>query len=232
MDADERQTKEGRGSVTAFYERYWKQEGGSPAEGAFVLEERKALLRQSLAGIPAGAPVLDAGCGCGEFLLFLSGLGYEVAGVDFSPSAISKARVAVPGARLETASLERGLPFASGAFAAVWCTEVLEHLFDVHAALSELNRVLAPEGLLILTVPYHGRVKNVLIALGGFERHYNPYLSHLRFFTRKSLGVCLANCGFTPLSWGGVGRFWPLWMSHFVVARKTAAPSSAPEIIG
>ena len=140
--------------------------------------------------------------------------------------------MAVPAAHLETASLEEGLPFASEAFAAIWCTEVLEHLFDVHTALTELNRVLMPGGLLVLTVPYHGLIKNLLIALGGFERHFNPYLSHLRFFTRKSLGACLAQGGFLALSWGGVGRYWPLWMSHFVVARKTANPSPAPEIVG
>jgi 2-polyprenyl-6-hydroxyphenyl methylase/3-demethylubiquinone-9 3-methyltransferase len=230
MVAGERQT--GGGSVSSYYERYWRREGGSPAEGTFAFEERKARLRQSLAGIPAGAPVLDAGCGSGQFLLFLSGLGYIVTGVDLSPAAISKARAVVPGVRLEVASLERGLPFASRTFAAVWCTEVLEHLFDIHAALVEMNRVLIPGGLLVLTAPYHGRVKNLLIALGGFERHYNPYLSHIRFFTRKSLGTCIVNGGFTVLSWGGVGRYWPLWMSHFLVARKTAAPSSTPEIIG
>ena len=196
------------------------------------MEERKVLLRKALADLQAGARILDAGCGSGEFLLFLAGLGYEVTGVDLSPAAISKAKAVVPVARLEAASLEQRLPFASGAFAAIWCTEVLEHLFDVHSALTELNRVLMPGGLLILTVPYHGLVKNQFIALGSFERHFNPYLSHLRFFSRKSLGDCLAHSGFMAISWGVVGRCWPIWMSHFVVARKTALPSPAPEIIG
>ena len=232
MPKDKQWSEKGRMDVLSFYERYWTRPGGSPAEGGFALEERKARLRQSLGGIPVGAPVLDAGCGSGEFLLFLSRLGYEVTGIDLSPEAISKSRATAPGVRLEVASLERGLPFASGVFAAVWCTEVLEHLFDIHAALVELNRVLIPGGLLVLTVPFHGRVKNLLIALGGFERHYNPYLSHIRFFTRKTLGICIVHGGFTALSWGGVGRYWPLWMSHFLVARKTAVPSSAPEIIG
>jgi len=232
MQRDERRSGKEQGYVSSFYERYWERPGGSPAESVFAMEERKVLLRKALADLPAGARILDAGCGSGEFLLFLSGLGYEVTGVDLSPAAVSKARAAVPVARLETASLEQGLPFASGVFAAIWCTEVLEHLFDVHSALTELNRVLMPGGLLVLTVPFHGLVKNLLIALGGFERHFNPYLSHLRFFTRKSLGACLARSGFMALSWVGVGRYWPLWMSHFVVARKTAEPSPPPEIIG
>jgi 2-polyprenyl-3-methyl-5-hydroxy-6-metoxy-1,4-benzoquinol methylase len=232
MQKGEQSLGKERGHVSSFYDRYWKQPGGSPAGSAFDMEERKVLLRKALADLQAGARILDAGCGSGEFLQFLAGLGYEVTGVDLSPAAISKAKANVPIARLEAASLEQGLPFASEAFAAIWCTEVLEHLFDVHSALTELNRVLMPGGLLILTVPYHGLVKNLFIALGGFERHFNPYLSHLRFFTRKSLGTCLANGGFMAISWSGVGRCWPIWMSHFVVARKTALPSPAPEIIG
>ena len=36
--------------------------------------------------------------------------------------------------RFEVASLEIGLPCKPDAFDAVWCTEVLEHLFDVQAA--------------------------------------------------------------------------------------------------
>jgi 2-polyprenyl-6-hydroxyphenyl methylase/3-demethylubiquinone-9 3-methyltransferase len=228
----ERQTEETGRTVSAFYERYWEREGGSPAERVVALEGRKTLLRKAFSDLPVGAQVLDAGCGNGEFLLFLSELGYKVSGFELSPAATLKARAIVPDARLATGSLERGMPFAPGFFAAVWCSEVLEHLFDVHTAMSELNRVLVPGGLLALTVPYHGLIKNVMIALAGFERHYNPYLSHVRFFTRKTLGICLANSGFSVCSWDGVGRHWPVWMSQFVVARKTSEPIPPPKVIG
>ena len=219
-------------TVSDFYERYWRRAGGSPADHGHLLAERKALLRQSLAGVAPGAAILDAGCGNGEFILYLQTLGYDVSAVDISTSAVARAREAAPQATCEVASLESGLPFRDGQFAAAWCTEVLEHLFDVHAALAELNRVLTPGGLLVLTAPYHGLIKNLAVAAAGFDRHYNPYLSHIRFFTRKTLDTCLRNAGFTTLSWGGVGRRWPLWMSHFVVARKTATPGPPPEIVG
>jgi len=176
--------------------------------------------------------VLDAGCGEGGFVRFLSDLGFRSSGVDLSSVAISRAKAASPHSRLTVASLEEGVPFLTGSFAAVWCTEVLEHLFDIHGALAELNRVLMPGGLLVLTVPYHGLVKNILIAVGGFERHYNPYLSHLRYFTKRSLEACLANGGFEAFDWTGLGRCWPLWKSLFVVARKKALAGSRPEIVG
>ena len=217
--------------LAAFYERYWQREGESSERGLSVIE-RQTKLQSAFARLPDGASILDAGCGTGDFSLFMTQLGFNVTGVDISATAVARARDAVPARRFEVASLEAGLPFAEGEFAAVWCTEVLEHLFDVHTALAELSRVLAQDGLLVLTAPYHGLLKNLAIALFGFERHYNPYLSHIRFYTRKSLRECLGRAGFTVLSWGGVGRKWPIWMSHFVIARKISMPGHAPRIIG
>ena len=48
------------------------------------------------------------------------------------------------------------LPFADGAFDAVFLLDVLEHLPDEAPALSEAERVLRPGGTLILSVPYRG----------------------------------------------------------------------------
>lgn len=219
-------------SFSEFYEVYWRHESSSLAGCNFALAERQAKLRKALVGLPTGASVLDAGCGSGVFCAFLTQLGYRVIGVDISFTAVTKAKAAVPTGHFKVASLEAGLPFAKGEFAAVWCTEVLEHLFDVHAALAELNRVLVQDGLMVLTAPYHGLLKNLAIALFGFERHYNPCLSHIRFYTRKSLRACLGRAGFAVLSWGGVGRKWPIWMSHFVIARKISMPGPTPGIVG
>lgn len=215
-----------------FYNDYWRLEGGAPPENGFAMEQRKAKLEKALVTLPPKAAVLDAGCGHGTFSSHIHSLGYSVTGFDISEVAIEKARQQISSVRFEVASLDMRLPFGDNEFQAVWFTEVLEHLFDVHFALVELNRVLTLQGKLILTTPYHGLIKNVMISLFGFERHYNPYLSHIRFFTRKSLDLCLRNAGFEVIKWDGVGRKWPLWMAHFVVARKVTAPGPAPAIIG
>ncbi len=207
-----------------FYEEYWQREGGAVPESDPTTGERKALLAQALRPLSKGARILDAGCGSGEFVEFIKELGFDVSGVDISQTAVEKARARCPGTNLLVASLEEPLSLNDAEFNAVWSTEVLEHIFDVHSTLSEINRVLKDRGLFVLTVPYHGIIKNIVVTLFGFERHFNPELSHIRFFTNNSLSKCLVQAGFKPVQWKGFGRRFPLYKGIFVVAKKVGMP--------
>jgi 2-polyprenyl-3-methyl-5-hydroxy-6-metoxy-1,4-benzoquinol methylase len=208
-------------NLTEFYERYWQHPETAPEQGQLV-EQRKRMLRAALTNARPGAQVLDCGCGNGVFTAFLCELGFDAVGIDISGTAIGYARQEFPAIRFEVASLEEGLPFKNEEFDAVWCTEVLEHLFNVEAALTEINRVLCSSGKLVLTTPYHSLVKNLAISILTFDRHFDPEGAHIRFFTRRSLHLCLSRAGFVVERLTGVGRFWPVWMSHFVVARKVS----------
>jgi SAM-dependent methyltransferase len=199
--------------------RYWLHPEAKPQHGPLV-EPRQRMLRDALGYLPPGARVLDSGCGSGVFTAFLSHLGFDAVGIDISATVIGYARQRYPELRFEVASLDDRLPFQNNEFDAIWCTEVVEQLFDVPAALTELNRVLRPNGTLVLTTPYHGLLKNVVIAVVGFDRHFDPCGPHIRFFTRRSLRRCLGGAGFVVERWAGVGGVWPFWISHFVVARK------------
>jgi 2-polyprenyl-6-hydroxyphenyl methylase/3-demethylubiquinone-9 3-methyltransferase len=220
-----------------FYEGYW-QKDYAPPQGDPTSAQRMVRLEAVLGPLMAASRkttrhVLDAGCGDGTFLVFLRRLGLQVSGLVLAEAAAARARRRCPDADVRVGSLEEPpLPFDGAAFDAVWCTEVLEHLFHVHSALAELNRLLKPGGLLMLTTPYHGLAKNLLIATCAFDGHYNPDLSHIRFFTRRTLERSLRRAGFAAEQWEGVGRVWPLWKSMFVVARKMDAPGPAPEVLG
>jgi 2-polyprenyl-6-hydroxyphenyl methylase/3-demethylubiquinone-9 3-methyltransferase len=219
--------------VTAkqFYEVYWQQDYAPPQSDPTTAERMVRLesnLRPLILGHRnGGCHVLDAGCGDGAFLVFLRRLGVRVTGVELAEAAAAQARRRCPEADVQIASLEEPLPFDNGTFDAVWLTDVLEHLFDVRGALGELHRVLKRRGLLMLTTPYHGLVKNLLIALAGFEGHYDPEGGPIRFFTRRSLDRCLRGAGFVPEIAQVLGHVWPVWKSVFVVARKADRPRSA-----
>ena len=220
----------------AFYESYWRNDKAPPQVDPTTADRMDRLQRalrtiRDLGG-PHGVRVLDAGCGDGTFAAFLRDLEFQVSAVDVSRAAIAKAESQCHDVDLRIGSVEDRLPFADAAFDAVWCSEVLEHVFNVHATLAEFNRVLGMGGTLILTTPYHGLVKNLVITLLRFDRHFNPELSHVRFFTRVTLDKCLRRAGFIPVSWAGVGRAWPIWKSFFVTARKEGPPGEPPTIIG
>ena len=89
------------------------------------------------------------------------------------------------------------LPFDDGAFDLVWASEVIEHVADTARWLSEVRRVLAPGGRLLLTTPSHGRLR---VALGGIERFSEPLGDHLHLYTRRSLRRMLEELGFKQVS--------------------------------
>jgi len=216
-----------------FYNRYWQEEEAVPERDSTTVQ-RKKLLKMSLHLLSGkkGLKILDAGCGNGEFSEFIKNMGFDVVGIDISVSAVEKAKTRNPGIDFRVQSVEDLLPFNDGEFDVIWSTEVLEHVFDVHSCLCQFNRILKPDGQLILTVPYHGVIKNVAVALFGFERHYNPDISHIRFFTKSSLDKCITRAGFKPLLWKGIGRSWPFYKSMLAVFQKTSIPDTSSEIIG
>lgn len=206
--------------VRAYYEDYWTDVEDVSAGDCTTEARRRRLLATLRRYTPAGAPVLDLGCGAGPFTHWIANSGYEAVGVDVSATAIARARDHYKGARFELLGEGGRIPLDDEAVAAVWTSEVIEHVLDVPAFLCEIHRVLRPKGILVLTTPYHGVAKNVLLALTKFAGHFNPLGSHIRFFDRPGLRTCLRRAGFAPLHWGAIGCCWPLYRTWFVVARR------------
>lgn len=108
------------------------------------------------AGAPAGTEFLDVGCGPGFHALRLARRGYRVRAVDFSPFALELARENIEGASMQDrVRLGRedmlALSFGDRSFHRILCWGVLMHIPDVERAISELGRVLAPGGMLIVS---------------------------------------------------------------------------------
>src|SRR5206468_1199046 len=93
----------------------------------------------------AGATILDLGCGDGSHMRLLAA-GGRVFGSDVSLAALRQARNSGP---VLVADGQR-LPFPDGAFDFVHVSHVLHHAHDFRAVLREANRVLNPEGRLVL----------------------------------------------------------------------------------
>jgi SAM-dependent methyltransferase len=110
------------------------------------------------------ASVLDIGCGCGRDVLTMRNMGADVVGIDLSSAMLAEARRRVPDAIFRRMDA-RQLSYPRETFSGVWACAVLLHMPDkeVHRTLSEIWRVLKPEGILAMTVQEgEGEVKDRL----------------------------------------------------------------------
>jgi methionine biosynthesis protein MetW len=199
---------EARMKVDAYYEEYWSENGYRPL-GA----PTPCLRRLVETHIPAGARVLDLGCGDGGTagrVLLERGCAYT--GVDISENAVRHARERGLDARLvdDAASL----PFEADSFDAVLAIEVLEHLFLPYLAVVEARRVLTPRGVLVLSVPNVAYWRRRLdLALLGRWNPFGDDLSveqpwrdpHIRFFNPASMRRLLRLAGFQQVRVNGHG---------------------------
>jgi SAM-dependent methyltransferase len=100
-------------------------------------------------GLPAGAVVVDAGCGEGEDAVELATrFGFQVTGVDPVKRCVQAAqRNAPPGCPVTfTAGTSERLPLPSRSVDLVWSCDVLSLVEDLDGAYREFFRVLKPGG--------------------------------------------------------------------------------------
>lgn len=96
--------------------------------------------------------VLDVGCGTGELLCRVLERWPETscAGLDLSENMLEVARRKLGGRAELAAGDAKALPFASGRFDVVVCSDSFHHYPEAEAAVGEFHRVLAPGGVLLL----------------------------------------------------------------------------------
>ena len=173
------------------YEDFWAE---LPRDlPPFAFERRRDFL---LSQVEPGDRVLDVGCGEGAFCAELAAAGARPLGVEVAAHAVERARRRHPDLRFERVEPHGPWPLEDAGFDVVWASEVIEHVADTARWLSEVRRVLRPDGRLVLTTPSHGRLRRTLVALLRFEAHFDPVGQHLRFYSRRSLAGLLDDFGF------------------------------------
>ncbi len=172
--------------------------------------------------------MIDLGCGNGAVTHVLQGRGFDVVGCDADAGGIELASRTPSGARFVRVGLyDSPALLGEGGFDAAVSTEVVEHLFEPRALPRFAAAVLKPGGTLVVSTPYHGWLKNVLIAATGhWDSHHSPLHDggHIKFWSFRTLSALFAENGFAVERFTGVGRLPFLWKSMVVSARclKTA----------
>jgi SAM-dependent methyltransferase len=199
--------------VQDYYEELWERL--PPDLDPPDLELRRRFLRSA---VRAGDRALDLGCGDGAFTQLLAGAGADVVGVDVARTAVARASARHPSLDFRPVAIDGPLPFPDGAFDLVWSSEVIEHVADTARWLSEVRRVLAGGGRVLLTTPSHGRVR---LAVGGIERFSEPLGDHLHLYSRHSLRRLLVEFGFGQVEVRPAGG--PPLMRRLLLARAARA---------
>jgi methionine biosynthesis protein MetW len=138
--------------------------------------------------------VLDVGCSDGRFASLTRALGHSVTGVDL----VKHEGIVDCVDHFVEADLNAGLPAEAGhGFDVVVAGDVLEHVIDPHALLSELVDRLRPGGQIMVSVPNFAHwYPRARVVAGRFDYDQRGLLDrgHVRFFTRRSFERLLTDC--------------------------------------
>ena len=166
----------------------------------------------ALAGLPQGARVLDAGCGTGFLLYWLSKQpGLVPVGADSSASQIEVLRRHLPSVEVHCAD---GLEFMRqhrGEYHAIFCTDLLEHIpgDGLLDWVETAREALAPGGVFVCRVP------NAAHLTAAHTMYLD--LTHERCFTEVSLRQLMLAAGFADY------RVLPLRLGHLTGRMRMAA---------
>jgi 2-polyprenyl-3-methyl-5-hydroxy-6-metoxy-1,4-benzoquinol methylase len=205
----------------------------------FIIDTLKAK-------VPAGTVVLDVGCGNGIISRGIGREGFNVYGIDVSDKAVEKARslTDLPNVKFDVVSAEQ-LVADGKKYHAIVCSEVIEHLNQPEKLLNVLYSSLTDDGILIVTVPNGKGPRELLVTkpvialqkknnwawrlllkIKGFLGYKGTTvqsdasdLTHIQFFTRKSLDKLAQSSGFEIVKFGKTNFIDDIFPISFVTKK-------------
>jgi len=147
--------------------------------------------------------LLEIGCAHGFHLEFLRRAGFDTKGVEFSESPFKYARDIL---HLDVfhGTLENS-PFEIGSFDLILMLDIIEHLPDIPGTLDKVKKLLKPDGLILVQVPwelFHWEKRLEAFFAGKKTGTIRPDAIpvHLYFFTPETLIKVLEKNGFRIIS--------------------------------
>jgi len=181
-------------------------------------ENRQAWLKKTLSALPRGARILDAGAGELRNRPLCSHLAYV--SQDFCQYEGTGNGQGLQTGQWDTSQIDlvcdiTTIPERDGAFDAILCSEVLEHVPNPTRALDEFARLIKPGGKLILTAPFASLVHFAPYHYcSGFSRFWYEHQLPQRAFEIEELtpnGDWFAYCQQELMRLGSMARRYGDW---------------------
>lgn len=210
-----------------FYNKLWEKKADygvvGHRQGEFPdFKYKWPILKKELNLWPNGSVILDYGCGIGRYVKKIQKFNntFKIIGMDVSNQILKIANKRFSKQTFIPIEPDQKLAIKSNTIDVVFAGDVIEHIFATDLFVKELYRILKKPGIVMISTPYHGVIKNLALALWGFNIVFHVTGQHIRFFTKKSLTSLLESHGFKILKVGTYGRFYPLSRGMYCIARK------------
>ncbi|HLC92670.1 MAG TPA: class I SAM-dependent methyltransferase [archaeon] len=186
---------------------YEKAHSSRHKSQGFFYETREEYMLDFM-GLKGNEKIIDVGCGSGTFSRVLAEKHpkAKITGVDISEHAISFARKTakeknIGNLKFISASIS-SIPVKSGSFDVAVVSHLIEHVKNPENDLKEVNRILKPNGILILTTPNYFSLwplAEMVFDRTMAEKNYSLDEQHISRFTSFSIKKPINNKGFAIL---------------------------------
>ena len=167
--------------------------------------------------------LLDIGCGNGFLTSKISRFFKQTTGIDLSGTGIDQAhKLNNERLNFKNMSIEEMIE-SKKKFKFITSFEVIEHQYLPDDFLNQISQILETDGVLLISTPFHGYIKNLIInLLGKHDFHYNPLWrhGHIKFFSIKTLTHLINKCNFKIIEKKFSGRFYPISNSMIFLLKK------------
>jgi len=214
-------------SITDFFDKMAENRNSVIAKNIIVEyeQEKRSEGIISFLNPQIGELILDVGCGNARDFIHILKKGGRIIGVDLSSRMIDEARrelekhSSLGGFELKTGDVTK-LEFPDAYFDKVIASEVIEHIPDWKKSLSEMLRVLKPNGELIISTPnkrsWYGFDRYIVYEKILRRKWEHPYD---QWKTYHELEHALTKCGFTIVAKRGICYIPGFIMPYFILPR-------------
>ena len=186
----------------SFWADYWDRAALDNLPALIAKSPQKPAIDQH---VPPEGLLLDAGCGLGGWMIYLKSPTLSVCGVDLNLKALKRLKQHSPLSAVSAADVVH-LPYADSSFGCCLSLGVVEHLeLHLEEAIREAHRVLAPDGLFLVSVPFMSPLKKLILPQQPSRAAGSTFFYQYEF-TEEEISGILCHSGFHVIDVHFVGR--------------------------